>query len=148
MAKDKTTIKDKIKQCSKCKENKNISEFWKNSGKPDGFSYECKLCKNQYRKNNHSRLNIKRKDRVLQQEYGITFDDYKKIWISQEGCCAICKTFQTEVKNKRALCVDHNHMTNEVRGLLCEPCNLMLGVAKENCNILQCAIEYIKKWNK
>lgn len=32
------------KQCSKCKELKNYSEFYKHKGKPDGLRYLCKKC--------------------------------------------------------------------------------------------------------
>lgn len=38
------------RKCSKCNEWKLLSEFHKNKGKKYGLSYECKKCKNDYKK--------------------------------------------------------------------------------------------------
>ena len=43
------------------------------------------------------------------------------------------------------LCVDHNHATGKVRKLLCHDCNTMIGKAKEDIQILESAINYLKK---
>jgi hypothetical protein len=41
--------------------------------------------------------------------------------------------------------VDHCHKTDKVRGLLCGPCNIMLGLAKDNEMLLANAILYLEK---
>src|SRR4029077_14260982 len=64
-----------------------------------------------------------RKDYYLRNQFGISIEEYNKLFISQKGCCDICGLHQNKVK--QALCVDHNHITKEVRGLLCKRCNLM-----------------------
>jgi Recombination endonuclease VII len=57
----------------------------------------------------------------LRTKYGITLDQYQSLLDKQNGGCAICgKTPEQERKN---LAVDHNHVTGEVRGLLCFHCN-------------------------
>lgn len=43
---------------------------------------------------------------------------------AQGGCCAIC---HLRPSNGRALCVDHDHKTGQIRGLLCISCNLGVG---------------------
>ncbi len=53
--------------------------------------------------------------------YGITKEKYKEMYQKQNGKCLIC--FRT----KDVLCVDHNHSTGKIRGLLCKPCNSLLG---------------------
>jgi len=53
--------------------------------------------------------------------YGISEDYYNILYKNQDGKCLICK----EKRNK--LCIDHDHITGEVRGLLCIKCNAMLG---------------------
>jgi len=45
------------------------------------------------------------------------------------------------------LCVDHNHQTGEVRGLLCQKCNTGIGNMKDSIKILSQAILYLKKHN-
>jgi hypothetical protein len=51
----------------------------------------------------------------LKAAYGITYDDYKALLDWQGGRCYICRR---QPKKKR-LAVDHDHVTGEVRGLLC-----------------------------
>jgi hypothetical protein len=50
-----------------------------------------------------------------------------------------------EYKGKRPVAVDHNHETGEVRGILCLKCNLVLGHARENTDILYKAIVYLSE---
>ena len=73
-------------------------------------------------------------------KYGITIEEYKKMLKKQNGKCAICGE---ESKGGR-LAVDHNHSTNKVRSLLCYHCNWGIGHFKENLDLLEKAIEYLK----
>ena len=66
----------------------------------------------------------------LKRIYGITLDDYNKMFAEQNGCCAMCGKHQSEFK--QALSVDHNHQTDEIRGLLCFSCNSKLGWYEKN----------------
>ena len=75
----------------------------------------------QERKRNAS-LKDYRKNKSLQQKYGITLDDYNKMLKMQKGTCCICKKFP----HNKSLAVDHDHKTGKVRGLLCCKCNLRL----------------------
>lgn len=67
----------------------------------------------------------------LRIKFGITEQDYNKIIQKQKGTCAICKHKEKKIHhctNKiQNLCVDHNHKTNKIRGLLCNNCNACLG---------------------
>jgi Recombination endonuclease VII len=55
----------------------------------------------------------------LYHKYGIAEADYNDMFDRQRGVCAICK----QPPNKRALHVDHDHVTGQIRGLLCTRCN-------------------------
>ena len=44
------------------------------------------------------------------------------------------------------LCVDHNHKTGKLRGLLCRTCNSALGLVDDNMDWLLNCIEYLRKY--
>ncbi len=61
--------------------------------------------------------------RILLAEYGMTQAQYDALLKKQKGLCAICRN----PPDREFLCVDHDHKTGKVRGLLCSPCNARLG---------------------
>lgn len=66
--------------------------------------------------------------------YGLAVDDFDRMVIEQCGRCAICE----QPMEKPA--IDHDHKTGKVRGLLCGPCNLALGVVEDR---LHAVAEYL-----
>jgi hypothetical protein len=80
--------------------------------------------------------------RAKLRRYGITLEDYNAMFAEQGGKCAICGAHQSELP--APLFVDHNHETGQVRKLLCRNCNLVLGFARDNIEILKVAISYLK----
>jgi hypothetical protein len=56
--------------------------------------------------------------------------------------CKICGKPETAI-NKKYLCIDHDHGTLKVRGLLCDNCNKGLGCFKDDIEALKKAIEYL-----
>ena len=70
--------------------------------------------------------------------YGMTIEELEDFLKQNEEKCWICKTEEN-------LHIDHDHLTKVNRGLLCQNCNLMLGHAKDSIDILEKAIEYLKK---
>ncbi len=84
-------------------------------------------------------------EKYINNMYGITADDYMKMLDEQKGNCAICLMPETRKLQKR-LCVDHNHDTGQIRGLLCQRCNSVIGYMKEDVRLLENAIGYLKKY--
>jgi len=84
---------------------------------------------------------LKFRDYYYKKHYGITLEDYDNLLKEQNNKCAICN----KESNKRLL-IDHSHETNKIRGLLCRNCNVLLGHAFENIEVLEKTIDYIKKW--
>jgi hypothetical protein len=72
--------------------------------------------------------------------YGIELGDYDRLYRGQSGVCAICRR---ATGRTRRLSVDHDHKTGEVRGLLCRPCNDVLGLARDDPAFFLRAIEYL-----
>lgn len=81
------------------------------------------------------------RDRALWARYKITGDDYDALLDEQNGCCAICRVPQEDIA--KSLCVDHNHDTGEVRGLLCHRCNTGLGHFNDEIKHLMRATQYL-----
>lgn len=77
--------------------------------------------------------------RWKQQGIDITHDEYVDKYNRLQGKCQICsKQFET-------LCVDHNHETGKVRGLLCRPCNIAISALGEDEQTMLNAIKYLKE---
>jgi hypothetical protein len=82
-----------------------------------------------------------RKADAIERTYGISMADYNAMFAEQEGRCVICGRHQSAFR--RSLCVDHDHVTGEVRGLLCTNCNALLGHCRDDVEVLLAAIQYI-----
>ncbi len=77
----------------------------------------------------------------LKNRYGLSEDQFNKMLEDQDGICVIC--------TKPAVVVDHDHETNEVRGILCPQCNSGLGFFRDNAVLLNRAAEYLdRKYEK
>lgn len=74
---------------------------------------------------------------------GITEEAYRDLLADQRGRCAICQ----EPPSKKRLSIDHDHITNKVRGLLCISCNTAIGSFKDSQELLMKAIQYLEVVN-
>ena len=70
--------------------------------------------------------------------YGIDDRYVMDLMDDQKGCCALCEVDFADVKMRKnartPYVVDHCHDTGEVRGLLCQKCNVAVGYFE--CNIM------------
>lgn len=103
-----------MKKCCKCRELKPASEFYRNVTRKDGLQSFCKTC-NKDIQHSHG----------IARRYGLTTVDWDAMFDQQKGVCAICE--KPKDKQQHRLCVDHDHATGKVRGLLCKTCNRLLG---------------------
>ena len=116
------------KVCSTCKEIKLLDNFNNRKISIDGKAYQCKDCK---------------KNIELKRTYGISHQDYLDMLEAQNGRCKICGT--DAPNGIGSFHVDHCHITNKVRGLLCHKCNVGLGHFNDNISILSAAILYLNE---
>lgn len=90
-------------------------------------------------------LSNDKRSNYLIRTYGIAFHEYKRLFRTQKGRCKICGTKEVGTdETKVTLCLDHCHKTGKVRGLLCSHCNSGLGFFRDDPELMQKAIEYIK----
>ena len=135
-----------MKQCRDCKDVKPLSEMKKDNRKPDGRDTICKECHGARARVTYHKDPERNRNTWLVKKFGITATEYDAMLEAQEGCCAICGIHEKHCDKR--LAVDHNHDTGEVRALLCSPCNVGLGMFRENKEFLAKAIEYVEEHNE
>ena len=81
-------------------------------------------------------------------KFNLTPEQYQAMVAQQGGVCAICSGLPHSgvMGSPKRLSVDHNHTTNENRGLLCGNCNRGIGVFRESPERLELAAAYLRKW--
>lgn len=119
--------------CRRCGTVRDITEFYP-YGKNNGRRHICIPCKQAEHKHAHATRNYARRWKLL----GIRRSDYEFGYRSRGGRCDICRTVHP------TLCVDHDHVTGTIRGLLCNNCNAGLGFFADNAEWLQRAATYLR----
>ena len=123
------------RRCRTCEKMKDKKEFHRISRGKATTQPDCKNCRSNYEFS-----------RGLRRNYNLTVDEYNKMLLSQDDRCACCGSHKSEFK--RRLHVDHDHVTGEIRGLLCTLCNPLIGYAKEKIVRLVQATDYLQKFKK
>lgn len=116
-----------FKRCATCATTKATTEFHKHPTQSDGLNSSCKPCRKERQRRDH-----------LKSTYGLTEDDLIAMIEAQGGLCAICK-------RRPAVHVDHDHVFEIVRGVLCFPCNVALGQMQDDIENLKNAIDYLER---
>jgi hypothetical protein len=137
------------KICPQCNQSKEEKEFGKDSTTKSGVSSWCKPCKKVWRSNHrkespevYKRIDFKNDLK----KYGLSLEDYNRMFENQKGHCDCCGEHASNFR--RGLHVDHDHISGQVRALLCTRCNPGLGYFKDSVERLEMAIAYLKKFKK
>ncbi len=141
----------KTKVCTRCQADKPLTEYFSRGGKLSHlYKSRCKSCMQQQRQqwalDNKQHLNEWRRKNWVEagrrfRRRGATQELYDTLYEAQKGCCALCN----EPEEKFAwLCIDHDHDTGRIRGLLCPNCNRGIGLLRDNSQLLRKAAEYIE----
>lgn len=134
--------------CGKCHQELPVSEFNKDRSRKSGYAWHCKKCRKEYDQGYHSDNRTERLENMRKvsyaRRYKISIEQYDAMFEQQNNQCAICGD-SAGYKGKR-LAVDHNHETGEIRGLLCDRCNLVLGKVKDNPDLLAEMVAYLKSY--
>jgi hypothetical protein len=98
----------------------------------------------------HEAYGKKHRDRITAKRHGLSLEDYQDLLIKQHGVCAICLKPEVTVhgssKKVQPLSIDHDHITNKVRGLLCSKCNTAVGLLDNSCERAQALIAYLERF--
>lgn len=69
--------------------------------------------------------------------YGLTKEEYNRLCEAAKGRCSICH-------REQPLCVEHDHETGEIRGLVCNRCNALLRSLESRRKLINSAIRYLR----
>jgi hypothetical protein len=90
----------------------------------------------------YMQTNIKsRRKWHLRRMYGITLEEEGRLFQAQGSCCACCKS--STPKSEQGWCIDHEHDSKLIRGILCHPCNLGIGGLGDTLEGVQKAVNYL-----
>lgn len=153
-----------VKTCTRCGETKPLTEFNARSRAKDKRRSDCRACSREsnaewYHRNRErarkTRLDWHRKNpgwsaayyeankehiiarnqrSRVKRLYGLAAGEYEAL--IARGC-VICGTCEGRI------CVDHDHESGAVRGALCNACNSMLGLARDDPGRLRAAADYV-----
>ena len=110
--------------CRRCGITKPLDQFNVDNRTTNGRYVLCSECRNTHRRIIYKAK--KNKDAILQ---------------SQNNTCIICGI--TPEQSQKEFVIDHNHQTYEIRGVLCNNCNVGLGYFKDDPGRLAMAIKYL-----
>lgn len=158
---DFTLDETATKRCPRCGETLPLTAFARDRGRRDGASMYCKPCSairaKEFRAANPDKMQAsKRKSyakqyrttgraALLRNRFGLTIAQYDALLEAQGGVCGICGRKPAAHERKQDLCVDHDHGTGQIRGLLCGECNSALGLFRDSPALLRQAIAYLAK---
>lgn len=114
-------MSDAFRHCIRCGEDKPALEFYASAA-------YCKPC-----------MAVVTWEGKLKREYGLTVHTYGQLLATQENRCAICRADLTETTAH----VDHCHENGQVRGILCQRCNVAIGQFGDDPARIRKAIAYI-----
>lgn len=134
-----TKESSETKFCTGCSEIKSLTEYYFNT-QFNTYHKVCKVCRKKAAK-----------EQKLQLRYGVDAKWLKDTLMLQDNKCAICKIPFNDTDFKPF--VDHNAANGKVRGILCNPCNVLLGLHHESCETLRASghdryVEYLEYFKR
>ena len=133
-------LKQGLFRCGSCLETKPVAEFPKDPTSRYGISHNCGSCR---RAGAKSQRDLGRQHQRVMKRFGFTPERYAKLLATQGGVCPLCDRSPQEVGKR--LCIDHDHATDLVRGLLCQRCNMILGHLEQMPEFYLRALAYMRE---
>ena len=134
--------------CRSCKVEKPLSEFRTYGRHKEKHYQQCKACAYEHYKvwktenpekaaRSNPEWTFERRCKRRNVLPSIIKDTFK----AQAGKCEIC----LDSINIDSCAIDHNHATNEFRGLLCRKCNTSIAFLKDSPSIADRAAKYLRE---
>jgi hypothetical protein len=134
------------KYCRTCSHWRPVSDFNKAPSTSDQLQLRCKPCVAAIYRANAEVV----RDKMREQRFGLSREQFDEILESQGGTCAICKSLSPgssfwHVDHDHDCCPSSDKTCGQcVRGILCSLCNTGLGHLRDDTDILRTAIAYLE----
>ena len=141
--------------CRECSKRRSREYYKKNKErllqrkKEYNGTEQARKVRREYRKKNHGKIlrqvkgyykTERGRDLILKRKYGVALKQHQQMYVSQNGCCALCGKSVAYDK----VHTDHDHVTDKVRGLLCRGCNIGLGHLGDTYEDIMQAARYLR----
>ncbi len=130
------------KKCKTCHLEKMANHFWTDLTQEDGLARHCADCRTEEGRKSYTKHRAERLSHSRAKRYGLTNEQLERMMMAQGRLCGICGK---ELTHSRSWCVDHDHKSGTVRGLLCNSCNTAIALMRDSVETLAAAIRYIQR---
>lgn len=131
-----------IRRCIKCLQELPDTKFPARPKRGDYREPTCYVCRAARAEElGHDKAKYMRERKI--RSYGTTAYEVAAMLDKQNGCCITCGRSGGEFKY--GLVIDHDHITGEIRGLLCSSCNSALGHVRDDIQVLFNMIAYLRR---
>ena len=148
-----------IKACCMCQVEKPLTEYHKDKNKSDGRSARCAVCARAYMKKYRAtpgfaakkktyekerRRDPKGRSRIHAMNIRIKFGTSQEYsdWLVAIPNCHICRIVLGHRDGDERPQIDHDHLTGQIRGVLCIRCNTLVGTLE--AEVAPAALTYIE----
>ena len=123
-----------MKTCTRCLQELPNDQFHKRTmrGGKVGLQPKCKKCSTEVRRQYY------KPHEYMRRKFNLSDEQYAAFM--ENDNCQVCGQDITSKK-----CIDHCHITEKIRGVLCNNCNTALGLVEDNVQILSKLIQYLEQ---
>lgn len=131
------------KLCVRCQVAKPHDQYGRQSKTYDGLNTYCRQCRSTMKRAAYLANRDEQRLKSRARAFGITVEHLQALMAAQGEGCAICGN---ACRTGRALALDHDHETGDLRGLLCSNCNRGIGYLQDSPEVIRSALAYLEKW--
>ncbi len=132
-----------MKKCTRCKIEKQTTEYHKSKDRHDGLNAKCKDCAREHQRENYFRNHESKISKERARRYGISTERYLEM--IKNGCEVCGLNENLHVDHDHSCCPGSFTCGNCIRGILCRGCNMAEGQLKSNPELALALYNYMTR---